>query len=491
METATDPIAVNHSTFDTTFQSTFGMDDPLSDIHDDSRSSSLSEIDDLDNEHLEDLSPRPEKFASEIDSEAETERIEESPSRIPNQTSIVLSGNIYGASPSKLAQSTTYDELDDDDQDEAELSPSKPPRTTKSNGFPLGAVPYGNSHSNSQDFLSKKRKRLDNSGRLIAAQDNDEEPSRKRRGSIQPETPASISPFSPPIISRAPMEEDELEEPTVNETSNAQTPLTDDALIDGVPPSPKGKRGKKDKRKGKRVKDLYEESIAGENEANSVVDEPAEDAAAELDEANDPEAAVKLEELAKKTTAMDVLCDLERHFATLRDRIYDERIASINRELAALESPEPTHPEFLRQTNIVQQFCDEKIDYEHLLFSYRLASLCTRSQAEQSQSNSTYFQRARDIREQALDAISEHQYKVQHDRFQSGDPVPEYSIPFPTRLSKQIAQQAAYNHEVSVLAGFAKYVGFPAAPALKSTRHHELEDDFEKMGLHVHPPLRH
>jgi hypothetical protein len=56
-------------------------------------------------------------------------------------------------------------------------------------------------------------------------------------------------------------------------------------------------------------------------------------------------------------------------------------------------------------------------------------------------------------------------------------------VPFPTRRSQQITQQTAYNKEVSVLSGIAKYVGFPAAPDITSVRTGEREEDMEKMGV--------
>ncbi|EPE31584.1 hypothetical protein GLAREA_12340 [Glarea lozoyensis ATCC 20868] len=42
--------------------------------------------------------------------------------------------------------------------------------------------------------------------------------------------------------------------------------------------------------------------------------------------------------------------------------------------------------------------------------------------------------------------------------------------------------QVAYSNEVSILSGIAKYVGFPAAPAMASATAAELEEDMEKMG---------
>jgi hypothetical protein len=148
-----------------------------------------------------------------------------------------------------------------------------------------------------------------------------------------------------------------------------------------------------------------------------------------------------------------------------------------------LKGPNPTHPELLRQLDCIKGYRDAKIKYEHTLFQYRLKSLLNKSQAERAQAHSTYFQRARDIREHHSSAISKQFYSIQHDRFKTDDVSPQHYIPFPTRRSQQIAHQTAYNQEVSVLAGVAKYVGFPAAPSLSSARPAELDEDLEKMGV--------
>lgn len=165
------------------------------------------------------------------------------------------------------------------------------------------------------------------------------------------------------------------------------------------------------------------------------------------------------------------------------DRIYDERIAKLDRELEQLTSPEPTHPEYLRQLECVQRYRDAKIKYEQNLFRYRLQSLLNKSLAERAQIHSTYFQRIRDAREKHSSAVSKQFYAIQHDRFKTEDFSPHHYIPFPTRRSQQIAQQTAYNQEVSIMSGVAKYVGFPAAPSLEGARPSEIEEDLEKMGV--------
>ena len=155
----------------------------------------------------------------------------------------------------------------------------------------------------------------------------------------------------------------------------------------------------------------------------------------------------------------------------------------MNRELDMLKGPNPTHPKYLRQLECVTQYRDAKIKYEGTLLQYRTKSLLTKSLAERAQVHSTYFQRLRDLRERYSGAVSKQFYAIQRDRFKTEEISPHHSVPFPTHRSEQIAQQAAYNQEVSILAGVAKYVGFPAAPDLSAARPAELEEDLEKMGV--------
>lgn len=150
-----------------------------------------------------------------------------------------------------------------------------------------------------------------------------------------------------------------------------------------------------------------------------------------------------------------------------------------------LTGPNPTHPEYLRQLECVKRHRDAKIKYEHTLFQYRIQALMNKSLAERAQTHSTYFQRVRDIREKHSSAVSKQFYAIQHDRFKTEDLSAQHYIPFPTRRSQQIAHQTAYNQEVSIMAGVAKYVGFPAAPSLAPARPSELEEDLEKMGVRL------
>ncbi|EKV15368.1 hypothetical protein PDIG_26710 [Penicillium digitatum PHI26] len=445
------------------------LDDPLMD--DDGRSSSLSEIDDVsDNEPSDFEDPIKSDKPMENDSEAETERIEDSPHNI-RKHDIVLSAASAGPSPSKLHQSTTLDDVDDEAL-VADDSPSKPRRSSKNNGLTEDIPDLGDLG----DFDlpdGPKRKRTHET----VAELGDEEPSKKPRSSTK-------SDLSDPIDDDTPLSPEPLGNPM---------DLNDDGILVGevpesdfpVPPS-KGKKGKKGKRKGRRTHDADMEAEAGvdaiiDHVADEIIGED-EEPAERGDEPDGAEAVLRTEESVKRLSAMDSLATLEKEFATLRDKIYDERISKLNRELEMLTGPNPTHPEYLRQIECVQRYRDAKIKYEQNLYRYRMKSLMHKGLAERTQAHSTYYQRIRDARERHSSAVSKQFYAIQHDRFKTDELSPHHIIAFPTRRSQQIAHQTAYNQEVSIMAGVAKYVGFPAAPSLMGARPTELDDDLEKMG---------
>ncbi|KAE8150984.1 transcriptional regulatory protein DEP1 [Aspergillus avenaceus] len=456
------------------------IDDSLMD--DDGRSSSLSEIDDVSENMAFDLeSPKPEKVA-ENDSEAETERIEDSPNHIRLRRDIVVSASA-GPSPSKLAQSTTYDEVEDEEQ-VPDDSPSKP--RAKSNPVPAtGDDTPGLDDSALSDGMGKKRKWQGSADDLAAELDEEDEPPQKRRGSVKSDL--SDPPAEDIVLTPEPIEEPSKPEEEIP---------ADDVPESDLPAAPtKGRKGKKGKRKGRKTRDADDDADnAVETGEGGLEDTLGDDETAEREDVDDGEAAAKLEEeSAKRVSAMESLAVLEREFAALRDKIYDERVSKLNRELEMLNGPNPTHPELQRQLECIQRYRDAKVQYEHTLYQYRLKALINKSLAERAQAHSTYFQRARDIRERHSSAISKQFYAIQHDRFKTDEVSPQHYIPFTTRRSQQIANQTAYNQEVSVLAGVAKYVGFPAAPSLAAARPSELEEDMEKMGITIEarPPVSH
>lgn len=273
----------------------FGKDE----VVDDDRSSSLSEIDEgIDQE---DDSPISHKLQAEVDSEAETERIDDSPNAVRTRKDIVVSAGGYENSPSKLAQSTTYDEMDVDEETPAtEDSPSKPPRYTKSNGFAATAKEPTPTDADDNtpatlESAGTKRKRSEAEDDSGTVSGDDDEPARKRRGSATSNSPDNEG------TDEAPVPTDAAEDvPEVNQPSKDGSPVTEETQDNETRPAPaKGRKGKKGKRKGKKTKEIDEDTdkaVDRDSRAPTVENGPDEGANEAAEEAGEADNGAKVEE---------------------------------------------------------------------------------------------------------------------------------------------------------------------------------------------------
>lgn len=502
---------------------------------DDDRSSSLSDLD----EGVE-TGTIPETVnkimaVADGDSEAETERLEVSPNKPVKQENILvnslpmgqkLDGYPNGRSGAEDVEAERF-------SDSVVSSPRSSDEESLSEGISdhnaeLEEMTFDEPEA-PQVSAGIKRKRTSEDNRSDTDEDGEKRARRKRTGSIrsdlEPEPSASEDEGSSvanlsregsqDVMDMADDHEDEL---VVGANEDERLTETNEA-VELLASAKRGRQSSSHMRVSQH-EDSEEPVISqAEEEQVEVAEGSDEEELAENDDIEDAEAAVRSEEErepidtsdvmpgidkdtdAKRTAAMDALLALEKRFATLRDRLatpmlktpsrandnrlYDERIASINHELAQLSGPHPTHPELLRQVQVVQQHRDEKFDIEQKLLVFKIGALKRKSIAERAQIHSAYFQTVRDVREKHLERASEYFYRIQRDRFKTDESVPSFSIPFPTRRSQQITQQTAYNKEVSILSGVAKYIGFPAAPDLANASSGELDEDLEKMGVSV------
>ena len=148
-----------------------------------------------------------------------------------------------------------------------------------------------------------------------------------------------------------------------------------------------------------------------------------------------------------------------------------------------LAQPNPTHHEYLAMMECIDHRRDEATLHEQTLLRYKLGALERKSVGERAQHHSQYMQTAREIRDKTLEQVNKEWYQIQRERRSwDGDSI-DYTYKFATRRSHQITRQAAYNSEVSVLSGVAKYVGFPAAPEIRGAGSTEIDEDLRIMGV--------
>lgn len=162
-------------------------------------------------------------------------------------------------------------------------------------------------------------------------------------------------------------------------------------------------------------------------------------------------------------------------------RHINEQLRLITDELELLKQPLSTHQEYLAQLRCVDDYRDKKIRYEDTIFKFKMGSLKVRTVAERQQFHSQYFQEVRDIRDKTLEDCYEKIYSLQRERRRFGADESNYTHVYHPKRAQQIAQQSAYNLEVSILSGVAKHVGFPAAPELPTLETDDIDGDLRSM----------
>ncbi|TAQ83634.1 hypothetical protein B7494_g8042 [Chlorociboria aeruginascens] len=460
-------------------------------------SSSLSDIEadqEDDGEASDDLS----NPSDDNDSEAETERLEETPNKIRKHKDVILNSRndseTYERSPSKLHNQIMPENPEEDGEDEPlsedELSVNDSPKSFVQDESKLEPATIDTSREDSPSEEQKTRALIDAENRkrkrsIMAGSGLDldmDEPQAKRTGSV-------MTPGDDYVVDELQLDEDietsnpmsgnisgdegaEVLEAEVAEDIEEPAPIDEDIPEPVI--IPKATIG------GDTLMNGDDEVRNGdEDQADNEGDDEAE-----LLQRNE-------EELERRRLAQEELGKIEGNFAILREKLYHERIERLNREEEMLRQDNPTHPEYLAMIRPLEARRDEKLRIARKLREYEMESANKEAVGKRSQILSQYSQEVRDIRERVIEDLGKQWYDIQHERRSYHGIVPEYTLKIPMSKERQFAEQAAYSKEVSILSGIAKHVGFPAAPALSQATNSEIDEDLAKMGRKLIPPNRH
>ncbi|KAI1141919.1 Sds3-like-domain-containing protein [Hypoxylon sp. FL0543] len=493
---------------------------PIEPLSDDDGSSPLSDVEDKDadtedlhapndtipNNRDEDASS-PDDLSDANDTEAETERLYDTPRNPTRHKDIVLTqeadGQTYERTPSKLRRHISRTEVgkNEDDrplfEEEMSIASSPPAQETKTPPKRQSPILDILAEATSQEAESRKRKRSS------MPTENSETPrlSRKRTGSVP-------APNRQDMDGDTPMQDEE--DPSSHTNSGEHS--ADEALNvaagedDGDDP-PQAIQSdpevipKKQTRSGSKKLKATEQAMEGDEPPEGLTGAavPQEDGAhtgedeqVEADVDEEAEAAHKNEEeLERKKVAFDQLTAIEKRFATFRDRLYEERLEQLNREEAMLRSDTPTHPEYLAMMQCIDARRDERVRVANRELELKIEALERRAVARRAQIHSQYFQAVRESRETILAELGQQWYDIQHERRKQANNIPEFGLRFPPEPMQRIRNAVAYNKEVSILSGVAKYKGMPAAPEMKGATMQELDDDFEAINRNRQPAPRH
>ncbi|KAI6798147.1 hypothetical protein KC361_g3519 [Hortaea werneckii] len=444
---------------------------------DDNSSSSLSDPeDDFDDEEQQNGAEREQRAGEslgahksmDVDSEAETERLDQTPQKAQKQLDAV------GKTPSKLSQAATAeDELSDPPSPLPAGNGVGSQASTSATARMLGQhyKGAGEGVATSEGVLGQKRKRSDSADSSLtsAASDLGESP-RKRSPEMSEHQEMKTDGVDVDTNGeQAYAPEEAVEEPTPREEGD--TP---------APPAAKGQKGRKGKPRGRKPKDRTQEQIKEQQEVAETEQEPNEETAARTEE-----------QKQQRAQAHSLYEDLAKQFTSFREKLYDERLTGLTTELELLNKPDCQHPEYLRQVACVDARREKQIREANAYYFYRMQSVRQRTLGERSQLHSQYFQTIRELRENVLYELGEDWYNIQKERRQQHQESNDAFIyKFPEKRTDQIRRQAEYNQEVSILSGVAKYVGFPAAPEVGGAKNDSMEDDLRAMKIPKRMPHR-
>jgi hypothetical protein len=148
-----------------------------------------------------------------------------------------------------------------------------------------------------------------------------------------------------------------------------------------------------------------------------------------------------------------------------------------------LTSDTPTHPDYLAMLSCIDARRDERIRLSQTELKMRMDLLKRKAVAERAQVMTQYHQAIRASREKVLEDLGREWYEIQHERRRFANNIPDFGIRFPASRKETVRQAVAYNREVAILAGVAKYEGFPAAPDIRGASEGEVEGDFEAIAV--------
>ncbi|KAF2674940.1 hypothetical protein BT63DRAFT_24632 [Microthyrium microscopicum] len=454
----------------------------------DNGSSSLSEIDvedpsDDDHEAIAlQLSRSRRNEDMEVDSEAETEKLE----KTPLKPHIIVDAATQDKTPSKLSTVMTREALEDTPGDlesllDAELpdSPSPVDHEARASQSPTpvdGKINLGKRKRPSPGASSMSDLPLD-------------EPLPKRTHTLADDLQLKLLEAENRASESLP--EVDAEDQPVDTTGSTQDAQDDEveshlneAAEEELRPAPRGKsaaRGK-GRRKGRKDAVLQDADTPAEISDTPIreAEEPVEE---DREEEDDPSHD---EEVLKRKIALEALTNVEKDFIGFRDRLLQEQIDQVDVELSLLQQPNSTHVAYLAQLACVDERRDEKIRHENALLKYNLQALVNKTIAERGQLLSQYFQDVREIRDNAIDRCYKEVYTLQKERRRYGMEESSTRL-YSNRKPELMQEQQARNMEVSVLAGIAKHVGFPAAPEMSALSAHEIQRDLEAMEITRQP----
>ncbi|KAK9373977.1 Sds3-like-domain-containing protein [Lipomyces chichibuensis] len=185
------------------------------------------------------------------------------------------------------------------------------------------------------------------------------------------------------------------------------------------------------------------------------------------------------ERAQKRKAAVTSLTEIEVEFAKLRDRLHDDKIARLQAEIEMCL--DGTHPELATVYDELAEARDLRIKLADAHRKYRRRCIENQTRSYRTHIHQQLYKNNANLRAAMIQETTETWYKVNRERRAMDTVVPFYGYKIPEKRSVIFRQRQAQYNEIALLTGIAKYIGFPAAPEIKSATADEVAEDMEAL----------
>ncbi|KAF9928872.1 hypothetical protein BGZ67_006722 [Mortierella alpina] len=390
------------------------------------------------------------------------------------------------------------DEEDVEDEDEEEDDDEPPAQPTrKDSGAPLSQKPTLNRPTTTEEELKDSGDDLSDLSEFDDTDDSDEDDDMLDTKTLQQDTTAKTSSLPAPSASATtannsvrPMpggrkrsmqdmnnkgtakqgqdsikteQEDQVEIPSkrarLSEPANRNKTSTE---VEEVQNS--------DKESGSEGADDDEEDEEEEEKATREDDEA--DVEAEGDEGDEDEETKQMHK-----EALDALTSIEVEFANLRDKMYEERMMELDREVEMIN--DGTHPELSSLMQEIEQKREHRLRVAEMGKKYKTDIAQSHFVIQEYQAYCSFQSARRNARSEMVRALGKKQQQL----------ILELALSSDTRQRNVIADKSALvrarklkRSEVNELKAMGERKGFPVSTKPLAVTRSELEEDFTAMG---------
>ncbi|KAK9446846.1 Sds3-like protein [Limtongia smithiae] len=140
-----------------------------------------------------------------------------------------------------------------------------------------------------------------------------------------------------------------------------------------------------------------------------------------------------------------------------------------------------THPELAAVLDQIVRARDERVQLASAHRKYRRRCIARQTRSSRVHIHQQFYKNTAAARAQLIMDTTSKWYRITKERRIMDASVPCYGYRIPEKKPTQQRHRWQQYNEIAILSGVSKYIGFPAAPAIKSASTEEVAEDMDAL----------